>query len=162
MLAERRKSSVMRIFRQTIGLTVAALLVAAPVSAGAGTAQFRSAEDALQQGIGAYTGGYYEMAIPALEVAAAKNLFLARYYLARIYADNQSAHTDHAKAYFLYQQLANEGGLPPLAVVVPMVLASAGVTLLAARNLALGLVAAVVAALAYTLWPQFIGTRRPR
>ena len=108
MLAERRKSSVMRIFRQTIGLTVAALLVAAPVSAGAGTAQFRSAEDALQQGIGAYTGGYYEMAIPALEVAAAKNLFLARYYLARIYADNQSAHTDHAKAYFLYQQLAND------------------------------------------------------
>jgi len=67
------------------------------------------------------------------------------------------AHREH-----VYQQLANEGGLPPLAVVVPMVLASAGVTLLAARNLALGLVAAVVAALAYTLWPQFIGTRRPR
>ncbi|MFV0368271.1 MAG: tetratricopeptide repeat protein [Hyphomicrobiaceae bacterium] len=98
----------MRIFRQTIGLTVAALLAAAPVSAGAATTQFRSPEDALKQGIGAYAGGYYEMAIPALEVAAAKNLFLARFYLARIYADNQSAHTDHAKAYFLYQQLAND------------------------------------------------------
>ena len=84
------------------------LAIAAPAQAGAGTAQFRSPEDALQQGIGAYAGGYFEMAIPALEVAAAKNLFLARYYLARIYADNQSAHTDHAKAYFLYQQIAND------------------------------------------------------
>ena len=84
------------------------LLAAAPVSAGAGSAKFRSAEEALQQGVGAYAGGYYEMAIPALEVAAAKNLFLARYYLARIYSDNQSAHTDHAKAYLLYQQIAND------------------------------------------------------
>ncbi len=97
----------MRISRQAIGLAVS-LLMAAPASAGAGTAQFRSPEDALQQGVGAYTGGYYEMAIPALEVAAAQNQFLARYYLARIYSDNQSAHTDHAKAYFLYQQIAND------------------------------------------------------
>lgn len=97
----------MRISRQAIGLALA-LAMAAPASAGAGTAQFRSPEDALKQGIGAYAGGYYEMAIPALEVAAAKNLFLARYYLARIYADNQSAHTDHAKAFILYQQIAND------------------------------------------------------
>ncbi len=97
----------MRISRQAIGLAIT-LLMTAPAAAGAGTAQFRSPEDALQQGIGAYSGGYYEMAIPALEVAAAQNQFLARYYLARIYADNQSAHTDHAKAYFLYQQIAND------------------------------------------------------
>lgn len=97
----------MRISRQAIGLAIS-LLMAAPASAGAGTAQFRSPEDALQQGVGAFTGGYYEMAIPALEVAAAQNQFLARYYLARIYSDNQSAHTDHAKAYFLYQQIAND------------------------------------------------------
>ncbi len=97
----------MRISRQALGLAIT-LFMAAPASAGAGTAQFRSAEDALQQGIGAYSGGYYEMAIPALEVAAAQHQFLARYYLARIYSDNQSAHTDHAKAYFLYQQIAND------------------------------------------------------
>ena len=84
------------------------LLATAPVSVGAGTSKFRSSDEALQQGIGAYSGGYYEMAIPALEVAAADNKFLARYFLARIYADNQSAHTDHAKAYFLYQQIAND------------------------------------------------------
>lgn len=97
----------MRISRQAIGLALA-LLAAVPASAGAGAAQFRSADEALQQGIGAYSGGYYEMAIPALEVAAASNRFLARFYLARIYSDNQSAHTDHAKAYFLYQQIAND------------------------------------------------------
>ena len=108
MLAERQKSFVMRISKLAIGLTLAAFIAAAPASAGAGTAQFRSPQDALQQGIGAYSGGYYEMAIPALEVAAAKNLFLARFYLARIYADNQSAHTDHTKAYVLFQQIAND------------------------------------------------------
>ncbi len=98
----------MRISRQALGLAIS-LLLTAPAYAGAGSSQqFRSADDALQQGIGAFAGGYYEMAIPALEVAAGKNLFLARYYLARIYSDNQSAHTDHAKAYFLYQQLAND------------------------------------------------------
>lgn len=99
----------MRTSRRILALTLALLSTAAPVSAGAGVAgQFRSAEEALQQGIGAYSGGYYEMAIPALEVAAAQNNFFAQYYLARIYSDNQSAHTDHAKAYMFYQKIAND------------------------------------------------------
>lgn len=98
----------MRTFKQIIGLALL-LATAAPASVGAaGTGQFRSAEEALQQGIGAYSGGYYEMAIPALEVAAAENLFFAQYYLARIFSDNQSAHTDHAKAYMFYQKIAND------------------------------------------------------
>ena len=85
-----------------------ALWASVSASAGAATPEFRSPEEAQTQGIGAYSGGYYEMAIPALEVAAAKNLFYAQYYLARIYADNQSAHTDHAKAYLLFQKIAND------------------------------------------------------
>jgi len=85
-----------------------ALAASAPASAGAATPQFRTAEDALRQGIGAYTGGYYEMAIPALEMAAAQNLFYAQFYLAKIYSDNQSAHTDHPKAYLLFQKIAND------------------------------------------------------
>ncbi|MCB1514775.1 MAG: sel1 repeat family protein [Hyphomicrobiaceae bacterium] len=97
----------MRISRQALGLALT-LAMTAPAIAGAGTAQYRSPEEALHQGIGAFSGGYYEMAIPALEVAAAQNLFLARYYLARIYSDNQSAHTDHPKAYLLFQQIAND------------------------------------------------------
>ena len=84
------------------------MLVGSGFGRGRETPEFRSAEDALSQGIGPYSGGYYEMAIPALEVAAAKNMFYAQYYLARIYADNQSAHTDHAKAYLLFQKIAND------------------------------------------------------
>jgi TPR repeat protein len=67
-----------------------------------------SPEEALRQGVSAYNGGYYEIAIPALEHAAAKDIFLAQYYLARLYSDNNSAYTDHAKAYMLYQKIANE------------------------------------------------------
>ncbi|MBL8566940.1 MAG: sel1 repeat family protein [Hyphomicrobiaceae bacterium] len=89
-------------------MALAALLAAAPVSTGAAAGKFRSAEEALQQGIGAYSGGYYEMAIPALEVAAAENLFFAQYYLARIYSDNQGSHTDHPKAYMIFQRIAND------------------------------------------------------
>ena len=48
------------------------------------------------------------MALPALEHAAGKGLFLAEFYLARVFADNLGSHTDHAKAYMLYQRIADE------------------------------------------------------
>jgi len=70
--------------------------------------KYRSAQDALDQGIGAFNGGYYEIAIPALEYAAEAHLFLAPYYLARIYADNNGSQTDHGKAYELYLKIAEE------------------------------------------------------
>lgn len=102
----------MRTYKRKNGLIAAACLAAVtmvgPVSGHAAVPQFVSAEEALRQGVSAYNGGYYEIAIPALEHAAAKDLFLAQYYLARLYADNNSAHTDHAKAYMLYQKIANE------------------------------------------------------
>jgi len=87
-------------------VSVAALVAAA--GADAADPKFKSPEDALRQGIGAFHGGYYEIALPALEAAAASNLFLGQYYLARLYADNSGAHTDHAKAYVLFQQISNE------------------------------------------------------
>lgn len=74
----------------------------------AGSATFVSAKDALKQGMGAFQGGYYEQAIPALERAAEDNEFLALYYLARIYSDNSGAYTAHAKAYALYQKIVDE------------------------------------------------------
>lgn len=86
----------------------AALLVAGGAGPAAASPKFKSPEDALKQGIGAYAGGYYEIAHPALEAAAAANLFLGQYYLARLYADNASSYTDHAKAYMLYQRLSDE------------------------------------------------------
>ena len=79
-----------------------------PAIAGAAQPKFKSPEEALKQGIGAYVGGYYEIAHPALEAAAASNLFLGQYYLARLYADNAGSHTDHAKAYILYQRISDE------------------------------------------------------
>ncbi|MDX2289813.1 MAG: tetratricopeptide repeat protein [Hyphomicrobiaceae bacterium] len=102
----------MRISRQRTGLALVTVLglaaLAASGPARAAVPQFVSPEEALRQGVSAYTGGYYEIAIPALEHAAARNLFLGQYFLAKLYADNNSAHTDHAKAYVLFQKIANE------------------------------------------------------
>ena len=63
---------------------------------------FSSPEAALEQGIGAYRAGFYQIALPALTYAAQHKLFFAEYHLARLLADNQSAHTNHAKAYELF------------------------------------------------------------
>jgi hypothetical protein len=96
-----------RTSRARLGLVAAGLLLAS-AHAGAAGVKFRSSDDALDQGLSAYNGGYYELAIPALEFAASSNHFLAQYYLALIFADNATAHTDHAKAYILFQRIANE------------------------------------------------------
>src|SRR5215813_9727043 len=94
------------------GVLVAALLAAAgAASAGEGAVRYASAQAAFEQGLGAYKAGYYKIAIPALEEAAAKgaelNKFFAEFYLARIYSDNDSAFTDNARAYVLFQKFAD-------------------------------------------------------
>ncbi len=85
-----------------------AAVALASVTALAETITFESPREALKQGISAYNGGYYELAIPALEAAATTEEFMASFYLARIYSDNSGSRTDHAKAYELYQKIANE------------------------------------------------------
>jgi len=95
-------------------LLAALLILAAAGSAAAaqGSVKYASPRAAFEQGLGAYKSGYYEIAIPALEEAATKgaelNRFFAEFYLARIYSDNVGAQTDHAKAYLLFQKLADE------------------------------------------------------
>jgi hypothetical protein len=88
-----------------------ALIIAVAAGAHAGGVKYASPQAAFDQGLGAYKSGYYEIAIPALEEAAAKgpdlNRFFAEFYLARIYSDNSGPRTDHAKAYLLYQKLAD-------------------------------------------------------
>lgn len=96
----------MKHMRRLVVVAISAILLAGVASAAPG--KFKSPEEALRQGVAAYRGGYYELALPALEHAAAKNLFLGQFYLAQIYADNAGAHTDHPKAYLLYQSIANE------------------------------------------------------
>ena len=98
----------MRIFSSVL----VAALIAAAGTASAGGVKYASPQAAFEQGLGAYKAGYYEIAIPALEEAAAKgaelNKFFAEFYLARIYSDNASAVTDHARAYELFQKLADD------------------------------------------------------
>ena len=91
---------------------VAALLLLGSAAAAVGGVKYASPQAAFAQGLGAYKSGYYEIAIPALEEAAAHgsdpDRFFAKFYLARIYSDNTGAQTDHAKAYLLFQKLAEE------------------------------------------------------
>jgi TPR repeat protein len=77
-------------------------------SAVAGEVVFRSPDDAMKQGISAFNGGYYELALPAFEALEPTKPQIARYYMARIYGDNEGAYTDHGKAFHLYKALADE------------------------------------------------------
>jgi hypothetical protein len=94
------------------GALAAALIFASGAVLAGGSVKYASPQAAFEQGLGAYKSGYYEIAIPALEEAASKgaelNKFFAEFYLARIYSDNSSAVTDHAKAYLLFQKLADD------------------------------------------------------
>jgi uncharacterized protein len=87
-----------------------AWMLTASVSAlaAAGGLTFKSPDDAMRQGIAAFNGGYYEIAVPALEAVIETNPSVGRFYLARIYADNEGSYTDHGKAYLIFKALADE------------------------------------------------------
>jgi hypothetical protein len=99
--------------RISSGILAAALIALAGAAyAGGGGVKYASPQLAFEQGLGAYKSGYYEIAIPALQEATKTgpelNRFFAEFYLARIYSDNAAMFTDHAKAYLLFQKLADE------------------------------------------------------
>lgn len=94
----------MRTSRLVLGL----ILALTPLSAWAQSASFSSSREALRQGVSAYQGGYYELAMPALQFAADRGEFMASYYLAKVYQDNTGPYTDHAKAYALFEKIADE------------------------------------------------------
>ncbi|MBN9281699.1 MAG: sel1 repeat family protein, partial [Hyphomicrobium denitrificans] len=97
----------MRISKLSIAGSVA-IFCAMVGSAFAAGVTFRSPDDAMKQGISAFNGGYYELALPAFEALEASKPQIARYYEARIYGDNEGAYTDHGKAYKIYAKLAEE------------------------------------------------------
>lgn len=97
----------MRISKLSIAGSVAIFCTMVGSAFAAGVT-FRSADDAMKQGISAFNGGYYELALPAFEALEATKPQIARYYEARIYGDNEGAYTDHGKAYKIYAQLAEE------------------------------------------------------
>jgi TPR repeat protein len=96
----------MRTFKLLLAGSIAALFTLS--AAIAGEVAFRSPEDAMKQGISAFNGGYYELALPAFEALEATKPQVARFYMARIYGDNEGAYTDHGKAFALYKALADE------------------------------------------------------
>lgn len=95
----------MRTSRLVLGFV---MMLLAPAIALAQAATFSSPREALRQGVSAYQGGYYELAMPALDYAAKNGEFIASYYLAKIYQDSTGAYTDHAKAYALFEKIADE------------------------------------------------------
>ncbi len=95
----------MRTSKLVLGLILVAF---APLAAAAQSTTFSSPREALRQGVSAYQGGYYEIAVPALEYAAAADEFMANYYLAKIYQDNTGPLTNHAKAYALFEKIADD------------------------------------------------------
>ncbi len=101
----------MRIFRKLAHIGLAGVLLAL-VGAGQVAAdqprrapQFKSPEAAYDQGLSAWRSGFVEHAIPAFRFAADHEVFLARFYLARILADSSTPYTDHVGAYQLYRQI---------------------------------------------------------
>ena len=97
--------------RTLLSLIAAGVLAALPPGAPAHSAdvtKFKSPVTAMQQGLEFYNKGDYARALPALEYAAANNQFMAQFTLAQLYSDNAGAETDHAKAYMLYQTIADE------------------------------------------------------
>ncbi len=70
--------------------------------------RFASPDAAYEHGRGAMQGGHPELAIAPFEYAAEKGVFLAQFYLARIFADNSLSLTDHARAFELYQSIVTE------------------------------------------------------
>ncbi len=74
----------------------------------AGAVVFASPEAAYEHGRSALKSGHPEIAIKAFEFAAENEVFLAQYFLARIYADNALAYTNHGRAFDLFQQIVTE------------------------------------------------------
>ena len=109
MLAERRKWFAMRI---SSGILALALMVCAGAATASPPARDPSGQVELEQGLTAYKAGSYAAALPALKEAAANGndtaRFFAEFYMARIYADNAGALTDHPKAFMLFRKLADE------------------------------------------------------
>ncbi len=96
-------TSKVRALALAVGLALAAGAAPAPAQV-----QFVSPEAALEQGVNAYRGGYYQQALPALEFAAGKGGVRAKFHLARLLADNATPFANHKRAYDLYLDIVRE------------------------------------------------------
>ncbi|MGI9522623.1 MAG: tetratricopeptide repeat protein [Hyphomicrobiaceae bacterium] len=91
-----------------IGLLALSTFLTLDRAAAAARATFVTPRAALEQGIAAYKIGNTAIALPALEYAKKNQIFPARYYLARIFADANNQLTDHGRAYHLLRSFVSE------------------------------------------------------
>jgi TPR repeat protein len=98
--------------RICIGVAAALLLAVVATAAESEGGKQGGRQADFERGLAAYRSGAYDIAVPVLESTVATgsedNRFFAEFYLARIYADDAGQLTDHAKAYLLFQKLADE------------------------------------------------------
>jgi len=111
----------MRIFRAQY--RVAALLAALALPAGVAVAADQAAESAYRSSVGALMAHDFGGAIPDLKRAADGGVFLAQYYLARIYAIDGQPYTNHRQAFERLRALvaANRGVDPYLDKRAPVI-----------------------------------------
>ncbi|MBU2533492.1 MAG: sel1 repeat family protein, partial [Alphaproteobacteria bacterium] len=60
------------------------------------------------QGYSAYKGRQYEIAVPALKYAAAQGVLRGKFYLAKIYSDDNSRWVNHGAAYKLMSEIVDQ------------------------------------------------------
>ena len=88
---------------------LAGLIMLGPVAVGADDAPpYASATEAYRQGASALKSGMPATAIPALEYAATRGVLGAQVTLARAYAAGRDMPQDDAKAFFYFQQIADQ------------------------------------------------------
>lgn len=90
-----------------IGAPALGLAVLLTVGSAIAQTQFASKEAAFRQGLSAYKGKQYAIAVPALKFAAGRGYVRAKFYLAKIYSDNSSGWTDHGRAYSILSEIVD-------------------------------------------------------
>jgi len=105
----------MRIFK-LVQLGCGALLVALGLTivpggglvSGAHALEYAKPKRAFEDGIRQYRAGDIAQAIKALEYAANKGNFRARFYLAQIYAKNSHPYTNHKRSFEVYREIVDQ------------------------------------------------------
>src|SRR5680860_469436 len=96
----------------TVGSALAAFIILTPAAVvGADEPPpYASATEAYRQGASAMKSGEIAAAVPALEYAAKRGVLGAQLKLARLYASGQDVPRDDAKAFYYFQNIADQYG----------------------------------------------------
>jgi len=94
----------------TMGSALAAFIILTPAAVGATETPppYASATEAYRQGANAMKSGEMAQAVPALEYAAKRGVLGAQLKLARLYAAGRDVPRDDAKAFYYFQNIADQ------------------------------------------------------